>query len=173
MIPVRLMLVTFLVVSLGYMAVSFALFHMPESAVAAEECGFLPSEFVTGGELTFDRTEAFLVSFWRKQEYLTAATLGVAAAFVAFALRIGRRGGAASVGVTAGGGLMALGAVCVGCLAPVMSLVGLGVVGSLFIGVPKALLLLNTLALTAWGTLYLARRTASCPLPASAAVSRD
>lgn len=166
MIPVRLMLATFLVVAGGYVAVSFLLFEMPTTAAAAEECGFLPGEFASG-ELAFGRTRAFLVSFVRMQEYFTAATIGVAAAFLAFALRVGRRGGPASAGVAAGGGIMALGAICVGCLAPVLSVVGLGVVGSLFAGVPKALLFLNTLALTGWGTLHLSRRSAVCSLPAA------
>ncbi|TPE47330.1 hypothetical protein [Amaricoccus solimangrovi] len=169
MIPVRLMLATFLLVALSYVALSFALFEMPATETAAADCGFLPGEFVSAGELTFGRTEAFAVSFVRKQEYLTAASLGLAGAFLAFALTAGRRGGAASAGAAAGGGLMALGAVCVGCLAPALSVVGLGVLGSLFAGVPKALLFLNTLALTGWGTLYLSRRLATCSPAASRA----
>lgn len=173
MIPVRLMLATFIVVVLGYFAVSFLVFEMPQSAAAAEECGFLPGEFTASGELTFGHSRAFLISFMRMQEYFTAATIGLAAAFLAFALRVGRRGGKASAGVAAGGGIMALGAVCVGCLAPVLSVIGLGVVGSLFADVPKALLFLNTLALTGWGTLFLSRRSAVCALPATPATFKE
>lgn len=166
MIPVRMMMTVFLVAALGYAGLSFALFKMPQTAQAAEECGFLPDEFVSEGTLTYARSQAFMVSFVRKEEYFTAATLGLAAAFAAFALRVGRRAGGASAGLAAGGGLLALSALCVSCLAPVLSVVGIGIAGSLLAAVPKALLFLNTLLLTGWGTLYLSRRATSCPLPA-------
>lgn len=166
MIPVRMMVTVFLVAALGYAGLSFALFKMPQTAQAAEECGFLPDEFVSEGTLTYARSQAFMVSFVRKEEYFTAATLGLAAAFAAFALRVGRRAGGASAGLAAGGGLLALSALCVSCLAPVLSVVGIGIAGSLLAAVPKALLFLNTLLLTGWGTLYLSRRATSCPLPA-------
>ncbi|WP_116171118.1 hypothetical protein [Paracoccus versutus] len=157
------MLAAFLLACAAYVGLSFLLFEMPRSVADALDCGFLPEEFVASGTLTFDRNRAFAVSFLRKQEYLTAATVGVAVAFAVFALRTGRRGGGA---IAAGGGLMALGAVCVSCLAPVLSVVGLGVIGSALAGVPKWLLLVNTLALTGWGMLFLSRRAGSCALPA-------
>lgn len=166
MIPVRMMVTVFLVAALGYAGLSFALFKMPQTVQAAEECGFLPDEFVSEGTLTYARSQAFMVSFVRKEEYFTAATLGLAAAFAAFALRVGRRAGGASAGLAAGGGLLALSALCVSCLAPVLSVVGIGIAGSLLAAVPKALLFLNTLLLTGWGTLYMSRRATSCPLPA-------
>lgn len=166
MIPYRLMSAVFLMAVLSYGALSFAMFRMPQTQEAALECGFLPDEFVSGGELTYQRTQAFLVSFRRKEEYFTAGTIGLAAAFAAFAFRVGRRGGAASAGLAAGGGVLAVSALCVSCLAPVLSVVGVGVAGSLLAGVPKWLLFLNTLLLTGWGTLYLARRAGACPLPA-------
>lgn len=165
MIPMRMMLAVFLVAALGYAGLSFALFRMPATAQAAEECGFLPEEFVSEGTLTYARSQAFAVSFMRKEEYFTAATIGLAAAFAAFSLRIGRRAGAASAGLAAGGGLLALSALCVSCLAPVLSVVGLGIAGSLLAAVPKALLFLNTLLLTGWGVLFLSRRATACPLP--------
>jgi len=165
MIPVRLMATVFLIAVLGYVAVSFAVFRMPGSVAAAEECGFLPEEFVSSGALTYPRSEAFAISFFRKQEYFSAGTLGLAAAFAAFALRGGRRGGTSAAGLAAGGGLLAFSALCIGCLAPVLSVVGLGIAGSFLVGVPKWLLFLNTLLLTGWGTLFLARRAGSCPLP--------
>ncbi len=173
MIPVRRMAAAFLIAALGYGALSFALFRMPESAAAALECGFLPEEFVSSGELTFQRTQAFLVSFQRKEEYFTAATVGLAVAFAAFAFQVGRRGGAASAGLAAGGGLLAVSALCVSCIAPALSVVGLGLAGSLLAGVPKGLLFLNTLLLTGWGTLFLARRATACPLPARPAPRPD
>lgn len=166
MIPVRKMTLVGLVAVLGYVGLSFALFRMPDSAQAAIECGFLPEEYVAQGTLTYQRGEAFLVSFLRKDEYFTAGTVGVAAAFAVFALGIGRRrGGAASAGLAAGGGLLAVSALCMSCLAPVLSVVGLGLVGSLLAGVPKGLLFLNTVLLTGWGTLYLSRRATACPVP--------
>ncbi|TCT04396.1 hypothetical protein [Aquabacter spiritensis] len=164
MIPFRMMATVFIVAALGYVGLSFALFRMPATAAAAIECGFLPEEFVSEGELTFQRTQAFLVSFQRKADYFPAATIGLAAAFAAFAVRVGRRGGAASAGLAAGGGLLAVSALCVGCIAPALSVVGIGVAGSFLVGVPKWLLFLNTLLLTGWGTLFLARRAQACPL---------
>lgn len=173
MIPFRLMAAAFLVAALGYVGLSFALFRMPETAEAALECGFLPEEFAASGALTLERTQAFMVSFRRKEEYFTAATIGLAAAFAAFAFRAGRRGGAASAGLAAGGGLLAVSALCVSCIAPALSVVGIGLAGSFLAGVPKWLLFLNTLLLTGWGTLFLARRTRACPLPAGGLSSAE
>lgn len=165
MIPWRLLAVTFLLAAVAYAGLSFALFRMPDTAEAAIECGFLPEEFVSHGTLTYARTEAFAVSFVRKEEYFTAATVGLAAAFAAFAFRVGRAGGAASAGLAAGGGLLAVSALCISCIAPALSVVGLGLAGSFLAGVPKWLLFLNTLLLTGWGALFLARRAAACPMP--------
>lgn len=167
----RLLSLVFLAGFLGYIALSFAVFQMPESVEAAEECGFLPGEFVAAGELTYARNQAFVVSFLRKQEYFTATTIGVTLTFLAFALTIGRRGSVgAAVGITAGSGVLAVSALCISCLAPVLSTVGLGLAGSLLAGVPKALLFLNTLLLTGWGAMFLSRRAAraTCALPTAA-----
>ena len=62
------------------------------------------------------------------------------------------------------GGILALGAVCLGCLAPVLSVVGIGVGGAALFDIPKWLLALNTLLLTGWGTMFLSRRLTSCPV---------
>lgn len=167
MIPYRLMATAFIVAVLGYTGLSFAVFRMPQTEEAAIDCGFLPEEFAPAGGLSFQRTEAFLVSFRRKEEYFTAATVGLAVAFAAFALRVGRRGGAASAGLAAGGGVLAVSALCISCIAPALSVVGVGLAGSVLAGVPKWLLFLNTLLLTGWGTLFLARRASACPLPVS------
>ncbi|VCU68646.1 hypothetical protein PIGHUM_00703 [Pigmentiphaga humi] len=165
MIPKRLMAIVFLLAALGYVAVSFAVFEMPATESAAEECGFLPGEFSAAEGLAYARTEAWKVSFVRKQEYFTALTVGLAFAFMAFALVAGRRGGAASAGVAAGSGVLAVSALCISCIAPALSVVGLGVAGSFLAGVPKWLIALNTLLFTAWGTLFLSRRLATCALP--------
>jgi len=165
-IPWRRMAVVFAVAVLGYVALSYAFFEMPATQAAAEECGFLPGEFVSAGTLTYERSQAWRVSFVRKQEAFTAVSVGLAFAFLALALAVGRRGGMASAGAAAGGGLMAATALCVSCLAPALSIVGIGVAGGFLAGVPKALIALNTLVFTGWGTLYLSRRaSAACPLP--------
>ena len=64
-----------------------------------------------------------------------------------------------------GGGALALSALCISCLAPALSVVGLGIAGTLLAGVPKWLIALNTLLLTGWGTLFLSRRLSTCELP--------
>ncbi|KOF53355.1 hypothetical protein AD428_14095, partial [Achromobacter sp. DMS1] len=99
MIPRRLMCIVFLLAALGYAAVSYAVFEVPATPAAAEACGFLPGEFAAGGTLAYERPQAWAISFVRKQEYFTAITVGLALAFMAFALAVGRRGGAASAGV--------------------------------------------------------------------------
>lgn len=165
MIPRRLMCIVFLLAALGYAAVSYAVFEVPATPAAAEACGFLPGEFAAGGTLAYERPQAWAISFVRKQEYFTAITVGLALAFMAFALAIGRRGGAASAGVAAGSGVLAVSALCVSCLAPALSLVGLGIAGGLLADVPKSLIALNTLLLTGWGVLYLSRRAGACAAP--------
>lgn len=164
----RGLIALFVLATLGYIAVSFAAFRMPETIADAENCGFLPGEFVAAGQLTYERTQAWWVSFQRKDEIWIAFSLGLAAAFVGFALSIGRRaGGGVATGAAMGGGVLALSALCVSCLAPVLSVVGLGLAGSLLAGLPKWLIALNTLMLTGWGALYLTRRGRACPMPRS------
>ncbi|GAA4332379.1 hypothetical protein GCM10023144_22240 [Pigmentiphaga soli] len=173
MIPRRLMLIVFLLAALGYVAVSYAVFKLPATPAAAEECGFLPGEFAATGTLAYERSQAWAISFVRKQEYFTAITVGLALAFMAFALAVGRRGGAASAGVAAGSGVLAVSALCVSCLAPALSVVGLGIAGGFLAGVPKGLIALNTLLLTSWGTLFLSRRASACALPPRAPASPE
>lgn len=89
---------------------------------------------------------------------------------MAYALQIGRRAGASrmvvnATGAAAGGGMLALSALCVSCMAPVLSAVGLGLAGTLLAGVPKWLIACNALLLTGWGSLVLSRRLTACPLP--------
>ncbi len=165
----RLLCTVFVLAALAYVAVSYAVFEMPATVAAAEECGFLPGEFAAGGGLAYERTQAWAISFMRKQEVFTAITVGLALAFMAFALAIGRRGGAASAGVAAGSGALAVSALCVSCLAPALSVVGLGIAGGFLADVPKWLITLNTLLLTGWGVLFLSRRVHACALPSGPA----
>lgn len=168
MVRYRWLVALFALGALGYVAASFVAFRMPETIADAENCGFLPGEFVAAGQLTYERSQAWWVSFQRKDEIWTALSLGIAAAFVGFALSSGRRaGGGVATGAAMGGGVLALSALCVSCLAPVLSVVGLGLAGSLLAGLPKWLIALNTLLLTGWGALYLSRRGRACPLPPS------
>src|ERR1039458_1564142 len=88
----RLVVILFIAAALGYVAVSFAAFQMPATAADAQNCGFLPDEFVSSGTLTYERSQAFLVSFWRKDEVFTAVSIGLAVTFAGFALTTGQRG---------------------------------------------------------------------------------
>lgn len=162
----RLVITLFVLAFIGYIAASFAFFEMPATAADAENCGFLPGEFVGTGQLTYERTGAWWVSFQRKSEFFTAFSIGLATAFAGFALSTARRtGSGTATGAALGGGVLAASAICVSCLAPVLGIVGLGFAGSLLAGVPKWLIALNTLLLTGWGTLYLHRRAGTCPVP--------
>lgn len=165
MIPRRLMSIVFLLAVLGYVAISYAVFEVPATAAAAEECGFLPGELSASGAVAYERSQAWAISFVRKEEYFVAVTVGLALAFMAFAWTIGRRGGKASAGVAAGSGVLAVSALCVSCLAPALSVVGLGIAGGFLAEVPKSLIALNTLLLTGWGMLFLSRRANACALP--------
>lgn len=165
MFPYRLMSALLVVAMLGYVGASFALFELPASAADAENCGFLPDEFNASSGLTYERTQAWGISFLRKQEYWTTISVGLSVAFIGFALATARRNRSAAAGAAMGGGVLAVSALCVSCLAPVLSAVGIGIAGTLLAGVPKWLIALNTLLLTGWGTLYLGRRSASCEMP--------
>ena len=166
MIPVRKMLLLFVVGALGYVALSYVTFKMPETLSDAELCGFLEDDFNAAGKLAYPPVTAWWVSFVRLQEYFTAISVGLCIAFVDFALTAGRRAGAGvATGAAMGGSALAISALCVSCLAPVLSVVGLGIAGTLLADVPKWLITLNTLLLTGWGTMFLSRRLQSCPLP--------
>ena len=170
MIPYRLMIVVFLLAALAYVGVSRVTFQMPVSLEEAEACGFTSADFTPAGTLDYAPARAWWVSFGRKAEYWTATSIGLAAAFVAFALLTARRvGGAVASGAAGGGGMLVCGAVCLSCLAPALSIVGLGVFAGFMAGVPKWLMALNTLIVTAWGTLFLSRRLGACPVPQAAA----
>jgi hypothetical protein len=165
MLPLRLMLAVFLLAALGYVAIGWAAFEMPASPELAAACGFTTADLNSAGQLDYAPTQAWLLSFMRKQEYFNAICIGLAGAFVAFVLaRASRLGAGLASGAAVGGGALALGALCLGCLAPMLSVVGLGVASSALLGVPKWMMALNTLLLTAWGTLYLSRTLNACPV---------
>lgn len=153
--------------ALAYIVLSYFFFELPATLSDAEACGFVAGEFTADGRLAYAPLDAWWVSFTRQQEYWTALSVGLAIGFVAHALHLGRRAGATrAAGAAAGGGLLALSALCVSCLAPVLSVVGLGLAGSLLAGLPKWLIAMNTLLITGWGGLVLSRRAVACPLPA-------
>jgi hypothetical protein len=165
MLPLRLMASVFLVAALGYIALGWASFEVPASLELAEACGFTSADFNTAGQIDYAPTQAWFVSFMRKQEYFSAICIGLAFAFVAFVLSKAKRLGAGvASGAAVGGGALALGALCLGCLAPALSVVGLGVASAALVGVPKWMMALNTLLLTGWGTLYLSRTLNACPV---------
>lgn len=153
----------------AYLGVSYLGFSPPVTLADGEACGFVAGDFAADGTLAHAPLSAWWISFVRQQEYFSALSVGLAVSFVVFALQLGRRAGAARVaGAAAGGGLLALSALCVSCLAPVLSAVGLGLAGTLLIGFPKWLIALNTALLTGWGALVLSRRSQqACPLPAA------
>jgi hypothetical protein len=173
MIPYRLMVTVFVLAALAYVAAGWTTFTVPLSLEDAEACGFTSADFGQSGRIEYPATQAWWLSFVRKQEYWSALCAGMACAFVAFALfamrRLGTAGAGTGVaaGAAAGGGVLALGALCIGCLAPMLSVVGLGIGGTLLSGIPKWLMALNTFLLTGWGTLFLSRRLAACPVMSS------
>jgi len=165
MIRYRFMLIVFLAAMLAYVGVGWATFNIPVSLEDAEACGFTNADFGKSGRIEYPATQAWWLSFVRKQEYWIALCVGLTCAFVAFALSSVRRlGTGVATGAAMGGGLLALGALCMGCLAPVLSVVGLGIGGTMLLGIPKWLMALNTLLLTGWGTLFLSRRLTVCPV---------
>lgn len=167
MLPYRVMLAAFGLAVLAYVGIGAATFAVPLSLEAAQACGFTADDFNAAGVLELPPLDAWWVSFLRKQEYLSALCMGLASSFIAFAVFAARRiGMGAASGAVAGGGLLAFGAVCIGCLAPALSAVGIGLAGSLLADMPKWLMALNTFILTGWGTLFLARRLSTCAIPA-------
>jgi hypothetical protein len=168
-----MMLAVFVVAVLAYVAASYAVFEVPATLDEGAACGFTSTDFSPSGELHYDRKEAWQISFVRKQEYFAAASIGVALAFVAFALSMVRRLGAVASGAAMGGGMLAFGAVCLSCLAPVLSVMGVVVTGGFLLDLPKWMMALDTLLFAGWGTLFLARRQGACALVPRAARSVD
>ncbi|WP_221931065.1 hypothetical protein [Telmatospirillum sp. J64-1] len=167
MLPYRLLSVAFFAAALGYVLISYLSFEMPKTLADAEFCGFDIDDFDASGQLAYPPFDAWRISFLRLQEYWVALSVGMSAAFMAFALFVGYRArqGALAAGAAAGGGILAFAVLCVSCLAPALSAVGLGVMGTVMADVPRWLMALNTLLLTSWGVMFLSRRLAACPIP--------
>lgn len=131
----------------------------------SNDCGFNPADFTAAGQLRFSAGQAWWIRFLRKQEYFSALSIGLVIAFVGFAVRKVRDiGAAATSGVVAGGGILAVFALCLGCLAPTLSTVGLGLLSTLALPIPKWAMTLSTLVLTTWGTVFLVKRARMCPV---------
>ena len=160
-----LLVLVFFAAALFYVALGWWTFTVPVSLEDAQACGFTLDDFAPSGRIEYPVTAAWWLSFVRKQEYWSAVCAGLSVAFVALSLSTVRRLGAGiATGAAMGGSVLALAALCIGCLAPILSVVGLGIGSTLFIGMPKWLMALNTLLLTGWGSLFLSRRLAVCPV---------
>lgn len=160
------LVVIFLLVAAAYVGLSYMTFKVPVTLAEAADCGFLAEDFNAAGQIDYPPVKAWWVSFTRQQEYFTAISIGAALTFVVYALFAAFRiGSGVAAGAAMGGSVLALSALCVSCLAPALSIVGLGIFSTFMAGVPKWLIALNTLALTGWGAMFLSRRLASCPLP--------
>lgn len=163
-IPYRLMMIVFFVASLSYVGLERAVFKMPTDPVAAAACGLtLAADDWSMGQPEYTPTQAWWISFMHGQEYLSAISFGLAIAFCAFAIFAARRvGGAIGSGAVVGGGLVAFATICLGCLAPIVAAVGLGIGVSVFAGLSKWLVLVISLVITLIGTLFLAKRLSAC-----------
>jgi hypothetical protein len=163
----RLPLALMLIGCIGYATFSYAAFAPPKTVSEGEtnDCGFNPGDFTATGQLRFSKGQAWWISFLRQQEYFSALSIGLITAFVGFAVGKARQIGTTAVsGAVAGGGILAVLALCLGCLAPTLATVGLGLVGNLALPIPKWLMMLNALMLTTWGTVFLLRRARMCPV---------
>ena len=156
----------FLAAAAAYVLLGYFTFHVPQTLSDGELCGFVAGDFAADGTLAYPPLNAWWLSFVRQQEYWTTLSVALSLGFMAYALQVARRAGASrATGAAAGGGMLAISALCVSCMAPVLSAVGLGLAGTLLAGIPKWLIACNTLLLTGWGSLVLSRRLTTCPLP--------
>jgi hypothetical protein len=133
----------------------------------SNDCGFSPADYTATGELRFTPSQAWRMSFLRKQEYFSALSMGFVVAFMGFAIsKLRQIGSGMASGMCAGGGLLALVTLCLGCLAPTLSAIGLGLVANLGLAqvLPKWLMTLNVAGLSLSGMVFLARRARVCPL---------
>jgi hypothetical protein len=165
-IPYRLMLAVFLVTMLAYVGLERSTFTPPSSGEAAKKCGLIGDDLDALAEIqNMPPTKMWWTGFVNTQEYWNVVSAGLAGAFIAFGISAARRVGAGiASGAVMGGGLLAFLTICLGCLAPVLSVVGIGIGGSMLADIPKWVMTLNTLLLTGGGTLFLSRRLTSCPV---------
>jgi hypothetical protein len=174
--------------STGYIVASRLVFAAPlvtpvstpgptsEGATDSNDCGFSPADYTATGELRFTTGQAWWLSFLRKQEYFSAVSLGFVMAFVGFAIsKLRQIGSGMASGMCAGGGVLALLTLCLGCLAPTLSAIGLGLVANVGLAqvLPKWLMTLHVVGLSLWGMVFLARRARACPLQGTAARKPD
>lgn len=160
--------------SAAYMVASRLAFAAPppdatpaDNSMESNDCGFTPGDFTATGALRFPPGQAWWVSFIRKQEYFSALSIGCITAFLGFALgKIRQIGAGMASGALAGSGLLAVFALCISCLAPALSAIGLGLLANLSLlqVLPKWLMTLNTILLTMIGMVFLHRRARACPL---------
>jgi hypothetical protein len=165
-IPHRLMLAVFFVTMLAYVGLELTTFTPPTSAEAAKKCGLAGEDLDALAEIAnMTPTQMWWTGFINTKEYWNVVSAGLAGAFMAFGISAARRVGAGvASGAVVGGGLLAFLTICLGCLAPVLSVVGIGIGGSMLADIPKWAMTLNTLLLTAGGTLFLSRRLTTCPV---------
>jgi hypothetical protein len=132
-IPYRLMLVVFFVTMLAYVGLERATFTPPSSAEAAKKCGLIGDDLDALAEIqSMPPTKMWWTGFVNTQEYWNVVSAGLAGAFIAFGISAVRRVGAGiASGAVVGGGLLAFLTICLGCLAPVLSVVGIGIGGSM------------------------------------------
>lgn len=171
----RLALVTYFVLgAAAYVLLTRLLFHVPETLAEAEACGLGAAEIDEAAGLRVSMTTAWWLSFMRTRDYLTAISMGLLVAFAAIAVvRIRQIGRGVAAGALAGGGLLGVAVLCVSCLGPVLSAIGLGFATTAVVAIPKWLVTVNTALLITWGTLFLSRRAACaaaqrCAAPATA-----
>ena len=170
--------------STGYMAASRLMFVAPlaapvsmpgpasDGAIDSNDCGFSPTDYTATGALRFTPGQAWWVSFLRKQEYFSAVSMGFVVAFMGFAVsKLRQIGSGLASGMCAGGGALALITLCLGCLAPTLSAIGLGLVVNVGLAqvLPKWLMTLHVAGLSLCGMAFLARRARACPLQGSVA----
>ncbi|MBF0290754.1 MAG: hypothetical protein HQK86_01200 [Nitrospinae bacterium] len=165
-IPYRLMLAVFVITMLAYVGLELATFTPPSSAEAAKKCGLAGEDLDAIAEIqSMTPTQMWWTGFVNTQEYWNVVSAGLAGAFIAFGFSAARRVGAGvASGAVVGGGVLAFLTICLGCLAPVLSVVGIGIGGSMLADIPKWLMTLNTLLLTGGGTMFLSRKLTSCPV---------
>ena len=143
-----------------------------EGATDSNDCGFSPADYTATGALRFTPGQAWWKSFLRKQEYFSAVSMGFVVTFMGFAIsKLRQIGSGMASGMCAGGGLLALLTLCLGCLAPTLSAIGLGLVANVGLAqvLPKWLMTLNVAGLSLGGMVFLTRRARACPLQGTAA----
>jgi hypothetical protein len=93
--------------------------------------------------------------------------MGFVVAFMGFVIsRLRQIGSGMASGMCAGGGVLAMVTLCLGCLAPTLSAIGLGLVANWGLAqiLPTWLMTLNIAGLSLWGMVFLTRRARACPL---------